>query len=377
LYGVTADNIQFKNDTGMTENVSYHDVLRIEIAGYEPVSPIVNSSKLFDFMSQKNKTAAQAKLNLLDHYREELSLLAKKIPALGGFFEVKHIRDIPFLSADTREKCIEEIEESAKNTSIPAEAITAALVLVDFAAKNFASCANRYVSRILSKNFKGELPLAFLYNQMNDANQCFFWLTQYFLRDRDENDRDNPLWWFYLQNAAACASFEEIPPMLKTVSQKNIRLAMESLAYLFVLNGSRTQAAFVLASLDIDAEEASEICENYCLQLRSDPDNQYHRYLRCFNEIIGRHLLTKYEQSEGICGYVYDFVPARSYGNILGYDLLRYFFHSNEDNCSSSAISTIRKNICTLKTVAEEDLVMVTFRRSGNAKRTYEALNIV
>ena len=376
LYGVTAENIHFKDDLGMAETIPWDEISHLEIREPLPAYTIIDSAKLYDFMTRKNKIAAQAKLNLIDYYSAELSSLAKTIPALSDFFGVKKIAALPFLSVDSRRKCVEEIETIAEKNIVTPEAVSVALTFVDFAAKDFASCAGRYISRIMDDDFKDELPLAFLYNQMNDYNQCFFWLTQYFLRAGEENIRDTSLWWHYLQQAAMFASYEEIPRFLKTASQKNARLAIESLAYLFVLNGMRTQSSSLLTSIDND-EEASDICENYCRQLRSDPDNQYHRYLRCFKEIIGKRLFVKYDQPEGICGFVYDFVPSRSYGNILGYDLLRYFFYSNEGNCSNSARNTIKKNICTLKPVAEEELVMVTFCRSSEAKRTYEALNIV
>lgn len=220
-----------------------------------------------------------------------------------------------------------------------------------------------------------------LYAQIKHYIGALFWLEKLMsVMSAEEIVSKNNIWWYYLKLCVRYSNYEEALKLICKLSEINKQLALNSLAYLLIENGSNGQAVRILEySLNdglLSFMETNEIINRNSGFLISDPDNNYHRYLKCINTIIANGSVSFYEQEEDICGYVYDFVPDREFGFILGFDLLPYFFRV-ESICSDSVNEALRQNICSFLSVKDEQLVLVTFRRSVESKRTYNAIEIV
>ena len=220
-----------------------------------------------------------------------------------------------------------------------------------------------------------------LFAQIRHYLGVLFWLEKLMSHmSAEEIVSQENTWWYYLKLCVRYSNYEKATRLIGELSEINKQLALNSLAYLLIENGSNGQAIRILEySLNdslLSLVETNDIISKSSGFLISDSDNNYHRYLKCINTIISNGSVSFYKQEEDIFGYIYDFVPDREYGFILGFDLLPYFFRV-ESIRSDSVTAAIRQNICSFLSIREEQLVFVTFRRSIESKRAYNAIEIV
>lgn len=216
------------------------------------------------------------------------------------------------------------------------------------------------------------------FSQIKNSVGTYYWVTRYLRRCTDGAFCRDNIWWFYLRHAVQFASYEHINALLKKVAYYDVDIAIESMSYILSLNNSSLAALKLLGQQkeETNASEIEDIIDINCSFLSSDVDNYYHRYVRCIETIIKEDKLTIFDDAEMIMGYVYDFVPDRQYGFIVGCDSLSYFFRI-ESIENKMITNEIKKNICSLKPSNEEELVQVVFARSKEGKRTYTAIQIV
>lgn len=222
------------------------------------------------------------------------------------------------------------------------------------------------------------LILVCLSAQMKNPMESLFWLDIFFHNNNSAELFSDSAWWYYLRMSCKYAAFDSLLPLLKKIAVFDVMLSIQSLAYLLIANNSTGLAMQLLDSADqsLSADTAVEIIERNFGYLVSDPDNNYHRFLRCISTIIQNKCITFYSDGDDISGYVYDYVPDREFGFILGFDMLVYFFRK-ESIVSENVNKHIKNNICSFSSVKDEELVMVTFKRSTETKRSYCAIEIV
>ncbi|MDR1706106.1 MAG: hypothetical protein LBS19_15680 [Clostridiales bacterium] len=380
---ITDATLHVKGEGGFVSPVSLDEMESIDI---DAKAAEVRMKTLSGFAGRKIGLANKAKFNLFELYKDEFEILKSEVPELDRIFSLKHMRDIPRLSDETHAKLTAVVSRVFNNGMISKPAYNAAMGLFDFAAKDYAPLIARYAPSINDEGFSEHLPLALFYYEMGDDVQCFFWLDQYYINLFSQDlrqpatppDAEDPLWWFYLRMACSYSAYEHIPGMIDSMSEcmkDNPVFALESLAFLFALDGEKNKASILLAGENDTPGNIFSLCRVFCTQLRSYPDNYYHRYERCLIEIVRKDLYAQYASNEEITGFVYEYVPYKSYGNILGFDMLRYFFHENE--CADRTLRNIKDCICNFKAVDEEELAVVLFKRNADSKGTYVAVNIV
>lgn len=212
----------------------------------------------------------------------------------------------------------------------------------------------------------------------NNSMEAIYWLHRFFSQTKAENIVNMELWWYYLRMTSIYSLYDQIIPVMKYLAKKDPLLALESLIYLLVSNNHTGIAANLLDYTDHNP--STEIVHNFidcnsCF-LVTDEDNNYHRFLRCINTIINQKDIRLYDDKDYINGYIYDYIPDRGYGFIIGFDLVVYFFRT-ESVKSNNLHMNIKNNICSMSHVKDEDLVMVTFKRSRESKISFNATDII
>ena len=204
-----------------------------------------------------------------------------------------------------------------------------------------------------------------------------FWLERHYIGQDLLAAEDNK-WWFYLRLVNKYSYYENVIELLKKKSNTSPQIAIQSLAYLLLANNNIGIASQLLENMyeKIQPDEAKQVIDMNSHYLTSDYDNNYHRYIKCLDTIIEGNKIYQYEDDESITGYIYEYVPDREFGFIIGFDLLSYFFRK-ESIISESLNKDIKNNICAMLSVSEEDLVLATFKRSSETKRSYNAIEIV
>ena len=217
--------------------------------------------------------------------------------------------------------------------------------------------------------------------QMKHHVGVLFWLEKYYAGlTAEQLQQAGDVWWLYLKLCIRYASYGGVLALIRRLSERDQKTALESLAYLLLENGSSAKATRVLeysmADTLLTCEETGATLDRNGGYLIEDHDNNYHRFLHCINRIFSDGCLKTYSDGDDIHGYVYEYVPDKEFGFILGFDLIPYFFRAESIN-SESVTTALRQNICSFKAVKDEDPVFVTFRRASESKKTYNAIDIV
>lgn len=364
--------------SGLNQDIPNQDIKLITFDGYSK-SQKINSLALSEFKRQCEKAADENKVTFGYLFRDELEyyiecchhhMLKEYIQAeicnkgarytLGEYDEIYE-----YLLADET--------AAAKNQ----RTFHLIQILLLFRLRRYND-AVAYAVELLGKNITdGALVLACLSIQMKNQMEALFWLEKFYFQAKLPYDVLQKSWWLYLRLISKYSAYESIVPLLKVLAENYPKMAIQSLAYLLLSNNSVTSAAQLLDYIDCcKLDEVYQMIERNSSFLMSDPDNNYHRFLRCIQNIFNNNAVTYYETEEDVTGYVVDYVPDREYGFILGFDLIVYFFRK-ESVSSNNVTKHIRNNICSMLSVDEEELVMVTFKRSSDSKRAYNAINIV
>ena len=248
-------------------------------------------------------------------------------------------------------------------------------ILLQFRLRNFAECASILHQALNDPEEDcAALICACFFAQCKNGISAYFWLTQYFLQSDDTSYIDSDLWWYYLKGCVTYSSYEHLDEITGKISDP-LKI-IESYAFIHALNNN-TIRAIQLIDLYVNSPQGVDqhLFDLGSWLLLSDPDNHYHRYLRCVASIVGNNELNANTFSNEMQGYIYDYIPDKGYGFILGTDLLSYFFFK-DSIVASSVMEDIKSNICAFLSVEEERLVNVSFTRSEQTKRTYSATNI-
>ena len=220
------------------------------------------------------------------------------------------------------------------------------------------------------------LMMSCLFIQSKNAIASLYWLNRFFECDVTVGKDMSSLWWYCMSMTSKYSSYDQVIPILEKTAEYDPALALESLIYLLVSNNSAGLAANLLQyrSDSLETAAVNELIGRNKSFLVTDEDNNYHRFVRCISEII-RQSLSFYESDDDIDGFVYEFVPDRGFGFIIGFDLVIYFF-IEESIVNKYLESRIHRNICSMSHVINEELVMTHFKRTNESKRSYNAIDL-
>ena len=361
--------------SGLEQDISSDQISYIELGTAQTQ---ISSQDISKFLHSHDKMARDPMTTIADVFRAELLAFAEKCQNEG-------IRS--YLTAEcghclTAKSPMEVLEvyreyESYAGPELP-DALTDScirammLMRMCFYSRAFA----QLLPWLMKQRTTGVMMLACFYTQMNHHISTLFWLNKYFPEAPDNITKENRTWWFYLWLCSRFASYETISSLLPALAETNAPLALESLLYLLLLNQSRNIALNVFDAMasGLSDTQSAELIQTCTVYLVSDPDNNYHRYEKCMRAIFTSNTLQEYDDNEQINGFIYEYVPDKKFGFIVGDDLLTYFFR--EESLNKSVMNDIRANINAFLPVAEESLCPVSFRRSTSAKRSYAATNI-
>lgn len=343
-----------------------------------------DSAKLFRKLNEMkmryDKISDDAYINIPDMFQQELEKFASVCEnvVLSSYIE----EEIGYKSAKYSIHKIELIYEdflvNTKNKYIGDTiiAVIESLILLRMRKSDEAySCALNQLTNYPEILF---LICTCLSVQTKNIIESVYWLNMFFSYTETRNIPKLETWWYYIRMISRYSAYDQAIPVMKKLAQTEPKLILESLIYLLV---SDNHAGIAVNLMDyIDCSLTSEIIEslidhNSCF-LITDEDNNYHRFLRCINTIINNRDIKLYSDSEYINGYIYDYVPDRKFGFIIGFDLVVYFFRA-ESIIEERLIKKIKKNICSMGHVKNEDLILVSFKRTRESKRSFNAIEII
>ena len=367
-------------ETGLEINVPNNDIESLIFEGYSKELEM-NSVGLSKFKRQCERIAEEVNISLGSLFSYDIENYANNSQNI----DLKN-----YLLAETQNKAgkytIDEYEEfyeyllsDEKHAKEDRRTFNIINILMLFRMRKYGSAVAYAVGGLQEEGImKMALIISSLMTQMKNHMGALFWLEHYYLSGGISNiDRDN-VWWFYLKLISKYSAYESVIPLLKNMAARSPQIAVQSLAYLLLTNNSVSFAMQILDCMDeyLTVEEAVDLIDRNGGILLSDLDNNYHRFIRCMKNIVENRSISEYDDSEDITGYVFDYVPDREFGFILGFDLIVYFFRK-ESIYSDNVNKHIKDNICSMLSVSEEDLIMVTFRRTLESKRSYNAVDIV
>lgn len=215
---------------------------------------------------------------------------------------------------------------------------------------------------------------------------CFYLLNQFWEKFPLEETDHCHLWWWYLDCAEKYNDFEVLKKI--PVNRMNSWIIFKSLIYVFCKYKMENQLNFLAENLKnsdhieddssmlIDLDEAMEtilFIRNY---LSEQEEGYYFRFIHCMDEILKEIQETGYplSQTEEMSGYIYEYVPRKSYGFIIGKDLQQYFFHREDLNQGKE--KEIKEAFSMEKTSWQEPLVTADFEYCENIKGAKQAYNI-
>lgn len=339
-------------------------------------------NKLNKFIKEKNKLAGDVFFKALDLFKNEISILSERVGSdlLKEYLTTNKLR-IAILNKDQAEEFLASFQKLTVRQEVEKYVINVGRIIILLSSKRYKECIAQCFEMLveadkMENKRKVYLCLAFVMNQLKDDDQSFYWLEKYFISGIHilKEESNYSLWWRYLKNTVEFASYERLDYLLEQVFEFDPDLSCESLAYVLALNNINIQASHVISCIGL-ADLSWETVYSAFLHLKSEKDNKYHRLLRCIDDIKSKDRYRVFNGDQGIKGLVFDYVPYRSYGFIIGYDMIKYYFHS--ENTSPITLKSIRNEICSIKNLAEESLCMVTFSRNNDCKRAYEAFDVV
>lgn len=386
LKGIDTKYLYLVGEVGFDEKISIDTISEVEfedaIAGKKKNLDKNDIIKIGKFIKEKKKLGTNACFKATELYKNELSIIAKRIDSdLLREYLSDDKRNLMFLDQMQVEEFLAGFERMEEEQDIDEYVVHIGRTVVFLAGREFNKCVAQCF-RLLDEAEKEEnkrkiyLCLAYVMNQLKDDDQSFYWLEKYFLAGVRilKEDRNYALWWRYLTGTVEFASYEQLGSLLERIFEFDGKLACESLAYVLALNHLNLQANYVIACME-QADLSWEMVQSAFWQLRSETDNKYHRFVRCVDYIMSKGKYRVFQEDKGIEGLVYEYVPVQSYGFIIGYDMIKYFFHS--EYVDTATKKSIKEAICSLKRVEEEELCQVNFSRTSECKRAYEAYNIV
>ena len=248
--------------------------------------------------------------------------------------------------------------------------------VISYRTRDYSNITKHCFSDITHGEVRDYLTASLFYAQMKDLHGFLFWMTKYLQETNNTTLFHDKVWWFYLRTVVQYAAYESIESILYKVAVFDKKLALESLAYLLSINNSTNLANIVLsqATDDILTSDCEYLVNTYVAFLSPDYDNNYHRYVKWLNYILFENRVCV-DSTTKIEGIIYDFIPERKFGFILGYDLLSYFFRA-EGIITHRVENEIRDNLCSLLSVKDESPVCVSFIRTSESKRVYNAIEI-
>ena len=375
LLCINTDCLTIRDTCGLVQDISSEQISCIDLG---TAQTLISSEDINQFQSEHDATARDPQTTIADVFREKLLAYAEHCTN-------EKIRSYLTSECDRCTLYKTPIEVSVVYTEYesyvsldPPDALTDSCIRsIMLMQMGFYQRAFVQLLPWMNKHRKtGPLMLACYYTQMNNQISALFWLDIYFKNASDRIVKENRTWWFYLWLCSRFAAYETVCRLLNTLADSYAPLALESLLYLLMLNQSRHIALNVFDAMasGLSNTQAAELVNTCTTFLVSDPDNNYHRYVKCVNAIFASNEILEYEDEEQICGFIYEYVPDRKFGFIVGKDLLTYFFR--EESISSGVMNDIRSNINAFLPVAQESLCQVKFRRSRSSKRSYSATQI-
>lgn len=215
---------------------------------------------------------------------------------------------------------------------------------------------------------------------------CFYLLNHFWEHFSFEEGNYLHLWWWYLDSAEKYNDFE----MLRNIdiTRNNIWIIYKSLIYIFYKYKNKNQVDVLVEKLRnidsieddisalVDLDEAVEIIYFIRNYLPVQEEGHYLRFAHCVDKILEEIQKDGYEcsKNEEMSGYIYEYVPRKEYGFIIGKDLQRYFFH--RDDLKQGKEKEIREAFSMEKNPWQEPLVTADFNYRYETKRSKHAYGI-
>lgn len=365
--------------TGLEYPISFGD---FEVCTFEGRSKgqTVDRIGLAGFLRECDRLAGRAKLTLVGQYSDKLEQCIKscEIGQLKDYLKAEYVNQAGSYFPEELENLLSQLQKYRKaDTDMEIDSVLEAMLYYRMRKYGDALAAVMDAAEEISLQDLS-LRMACILFQMKTYVGALLWLNHYYANSLDNLSSGDQIWWLYLKLCSRYSSFQAVSQAITRLAQKEPVLAIQSLAYLFLAQNNAPIAVLLLdyAGGALNVHEALDLIERNKSFLIPDPDNNYHRYEKCVNQILALRQVKVYDDMEDIQGFVYDYIPDKEFGFIVGFDLISYYFQKDSIE-SDNVRRQIKDNICSFSSVEEEDYVMVTFQRTLESKRSYNAIRIV
>lgn len=378
LYGITKDELMITDKKGLRRRIRIDAVKSIQIGYGLGGRAGVDRDMLRGFQHRCNQAANSPELTFAGRFEDELRRFLARCddPTLQTYVRSELNRRSGLEPTIAYQDYLDHLN------ALPEDDCSSLLrIMLLFRLRRYSdamSLLHDILADALMGDSRATLRWVCFFGQMKNDVSTFFWLSQYLRKCDEPQICEDSAWWYFLRHSVHFSDYNAIPELLFKIARWNPHVAIESIAYLFLLNNNTIRAMQVLNSLNagMSAADVQNTIELYVNFFTTDKESFYQRYRRCLIDILRGEELKVYSDSDAIPGYIYDYIPDRKYGFILGFDLLSYFFRE-ESIESNGVLDEIKQNICSFKSIAEEELVRVEFTRTDQSKRSYNAIQIV
>lgn len=383
LTGIDAECLCFEDEIGIPCKISISDIDSVELEDEKKASASISNKEvqkaLDKFTKSKRNASGIARMQFSQAFIKELNMIFQKIddPIIKDYFSPKRI-DNTVLDNFQAEVISDYFADIYQQGILGSEEYLLLRMIVYLKTMSYEKC----ISECLRLNIENPKYvevlkiLSFVMSRVRDDDQAYYWLEKYFLNVPSAIAEDNALWWRFLEWSVEFGSYVATRDILSQLNERDNMLTAKSIVFLYALNNRFTTALSIYEQILKNSIPKSQYEIQQLLDsLREEEDNKYHRMLRCIERIKQEMQYRTYEEDTKIQGYVFEYVPLRSYGFILGFDRIKYFFHL--EDMSNLTIKMVKGEICSIKPVNEENLCLVEFDRTKESKRLYAAYNIV
>lgn len=382
LMGVGSKYLSYENEIGIPEKIAISEIDSVELNdknSTDVYSPNKDIQQLLDrFIKSKRNLSGNSRLHFSQAFIKELNVISQKIgdPIIKEYFSPKRIDKV--ILDDYQAEVISDYLAGLNEQEIFSSAEYLLLSMIIYLK---TMCYEKCISECfrLIKEDTGCIEvlkiLSFVMSRIRDDDQAYYWLEKYFLQMPEAIVEDNALWWRFLEWDVEFSSYVATRDIISRLNERDNILAAKSLTFLFALNNRYSTAISIYEqvmknSMPKGQYEIQQLLDS----LREEEDNKYHRMLRCIERMENEGQYHTYEEDTMIQGYVFEYVPLRAYGFIIGFDRIKYYFHV--EDMSDLTMKMVKGEICSIKPVNEENLCLVQFDRTKESKRLYAAYNI-
>lgn len=388
LKGVSEEYIELLLEKEQNTRLRWEEILVVSISDDFWEEP--KEQEAYQWWKKQYNYASNSRFSLGVSYRELFDQIAELSgdPIMASLYKITNSKKLYMIDQKDEKRFQKSLDTYLKRMKVTDNEVSAARALIYLAAKDYSTGLKELVEIISdSEDPKKILPLICYYQDMSDGAGAFYWAGTCY-DDQNMIDQNEGLWWNYLLQAVTFDYYDEVTYQLLDLYDSRPRLALESLAFLFFAKTDYYKGTLMYREARKDSPMSKAQFRMYLSSLQygkmyGEHYSYYARYKKWVSVILDEDydIYRTYNTDDGLCGFIYDYVPGQGYCKVVGLDLLSYFLHFDDCNVTDanntkSIRAKLQREVCSMSPVEDELPVCIEFCRSGavNSKRSYAVL---